>query len=81
MESETWTIDENQNVNECCSTFHDKLSGLIEEHLPVITRNVTPHKYRWELWLSEGIMRCINKCKKYYKITLLKNATNSNIIR
>ena len=26
-------------------------------------------------------MRCINKCKKYYKLTLLKNATNNNIIR
>ena len=81
MESETWTIDENQNINECCSTFHDKLSGLIEEHLPVITRNVTPHKYRREPWLSEGIMRCINKCKKYYKLTLMKNTTNNNIIR
>ena len=81
LEREYWSVDENKDINECCNVFHNKLSKLVEEHLPVITKNVSSQRYRREPWLSEGIMKCIVKCKKYYKLSLMKNATDSNIAR
>ena len=77
--NETWDIDENRDINESSNIFHNKLTRLVESHLPVITRNVSPHNFRREPWLNDGIMRCIQKYKKYYKATLLKSATEASI--
>ena len=77
--NETWEIDENRDINESSNIFDNKLTSLVELHLPVITRNVSPHNFRREPWLNDGIIRCIQKCKKYYKATLLKSATEASI--
>ena len=81
LEKENWSVDENKDINECCNVLHNKLSRLAEEHLPVITKNVSSQRYRREPWLSEGIMKCIVKCKKYYKLSIMKNATDKIIDR
>ena len=52
---------------------------MVDKHLSVITRNVASHSFRHEAWLSDGIMRCIHKCKRYYERTLVKNASDNDI--
>ena len=72
-------IPQNVTVNDRFSRFHNKISDMIDAHVPLRLCKVNPKKLRKEPWLTNGLCTSISKCKQLYKLSICKNSPDSAI--
>ena len=66
------------DVNEQFDYFHDNLSEAIDHFLPIVTRKIPYKSIRREKWISPGLLRSIQICKKKYS-KHIKNRKNNKL--
>ena len=62
------------NLNEKTNLVMQTLSNEIDDFLPTTTRRIQHRKLRREAWISNGLMKSMNKCRRLYRNQLKGSA-------
>ena len=74
-----WSFTDSEDFNTACTKFCDIISEQLEKNCP-IKSTVNVNNTNGKLpWISESLLKCINKKNKFYNTHMCKKTTKSKI--